>query len=256
MSINKTMRPSLCQHCTMSGMCFSQVDKNKADPKVRSHKVYHKLDVLFGSGQTFNAIYILRSGSAKSSVLAASGHEQISRFHYPGDLIGLDGFDNGSHSQSIKFLETSSVCRIGLGELDKAMANSASIRLNLLQGMSHALNNEDKFLLSFNNMNSAQRLSSFLLDLSSQFEKRGLSGKVFDLSMTRVDIANYLGMAIETVSRLLTQLHNEQIIEVEKRRVKIADLRKLHQCLLHEPVPYNLLAAKIRQPNKIQASVA
>lgn len=240
----------------MSGMCFSQADKSKAEPKVRSHKVYQKSDVLFGSGQTFDAIYILRSGSAKSSVLANSGHEQISGFHYPGDLIGLDGFDNDTHAQSIKFLETSSVCRIGLGELDKAMSNSASIRFNLLQGMSHALNNEDKFLLSLNNMNSAQRLSSFLLNLSSQFEKRGLSGNVFDLSMTRVDIANYLGMAIETVSRLLTQLQNGHIIEVEKRRVKIVDLGKLNQYLLHEREPHILLAAKIRQTNNNKARVA
>jgi CRP/FNR family transcriptional regulator len=256
MSKKTTQQPSLCQHCIMSGMCFSKVDKSIVELKVRSHKVYHKSDVLFGAGQTFDAIYILRSGSAKSSVIANSGHEQISRFHYPGDLIGLDGFDNGSHAQSIKFLETSSVCRIGLGELDKAMANSSSIRYNLLQGMSHALNSEDKFLLSLNNMNSAERLSSFLLDLSSQFEKRGLSGKVFDLSMTRVDIANYLGMAIETVSRLLTLLQNENIIEVEKRRVKIMDLGKLNQCLLHERGPHVLLAAKVRQPNNIQARIA
>ena len=256
MSINKPTRLSLCQYCNMSDACFSQVDNSKEEPKISSHKVYHKSDELFGSGQTFDAIFILRSGSAKSSVLANSGHEQINRFYYPSDLIGLDGFENGSHAHSIKFLETSSVCRIGLGELDKAMASSASIRLNLLQGMSHALNNEDKFLLSLNNMNSAQRLISFLLDLSSQFEKRGLSGKVFDLSMTRVDIANYLGMAIETVSRLLTQLHNEHIIEVEKRRVKFVDFRKLHQYLLLERIPHNLLGAKIRQPNCIQSAVA
>lgn len=256
MPITKTQQYLLCHHCNMSGVCFNSVDKSKVEPKLRSHKVYRKADVLFASGQTFDAIFILRSGSAKSSGLDNSGHEQISRFHYPGDLIGLDGFDNGSHAQSIKFLETSSVCRISLGELDKAMANSASIRLNLLQGMSHALNNEDKFLLSLNNMKSAQRLISFLLDLSSQFVKRGLSGKVFDLSMTRVDIANYLGMAIETVSRLLTQLHNDHIIEVEKRRVKIVDLRKLNQYMLLEHVPHNLLAAKIRQPNCIKTSVA
>jgi CRP/FNR family transcriptional regulator len=240
----------------MSDACFSQVDNSKEEPKISSHKVYHKSDELFGSGQTFDAIFILRSGSAKSSVLANSGHEQINRFYYPSDLIGLDGFENGSHAHSIKFLETSSVCRINLKELDKAMANSASIRLNLLQGMSHALNNEDKFLLSLNNMDSTQRLISFLLDLSSQFEKRGLSGKVFDLSMTRADIANYLGMAIETVSRLFTQLHNEHIIEVEKRRVKFVDFRKLNQCLSHERVPNNVLAAKIRQSKNIQALVA
>ena len=85
-------------------------------------------------------------------------------------MIGLDGFDKGSNAQSITFLETSSVCRIGLGELDKAMASSASIRRNILQGMSHALNEKDKFLLSLNHMNSAQRLGTFILDLSSRFE--------------------------------------------------------------------------------------
>lgn len=234
MSINTPQRPSLCQQCAMSSMCYSQAEKTRTEPKTRSHKVYHKSDVLFGIGQTFDAIYILQSGSAKSSVLANNGYEQISSFHYPGDLIGLDGFDNGSHAQLIKFLETSSVCRIGLGELDAAMANSASLRFNVLQGMSHALNDENRFVLSLNNMNSAQRLSSFLIDLSSRFEDLGLSGSVFDLSMTRVDIANYLGMAIETVSRLLTQLQNEQIIEVKKRRVKIVDFEKLQECLSHE----------------------
>jgi CRP/FNR family transcriptional regulator len=256
MSINTTQPSSLCQHCAMTGMCFSQADTNKVEPKVRSHKVYQKSDILFRSGQPFNAIYVLRSGSAKSSVIANSGHDQISNFYFPGDLIGLDGFDNGSHAQSIKFLETSSVCRIDLGELDKAMASSAGIRHNMLQGMSHALNDEDKFLLSLNHMNSAQRLSTFILDLSFRFENRGLSGNVFDLSMTRVDIANYLGMAIETVSRLLTQLQNEQVIEVEKRRVSIVDREKLSQCLLTEREPHILIAAKVRQQNNIQVRVA
>ena len=256
MHINTIPQASLCQNCGMTGMCFSQADKNKVEPKVRSHKVYQKSDVLFGAGQTFSAIYILRSGSAKSSVFTTSGHEQISRFYYPGDLIGLDGFDKGSHAQSIKFLETSSVCRLGLGELDKAIASSTSIRFNLLKSMSHALNNEDKFLLSLNNMNSAQRLSSFLLDLSSGFEERGLSGDVFELSMTRVDIANYLGMAIETVSRLITQFQNEQFIKVDKRRVSIVDFVKLNQCLLNEGAPDILLAAKVRQAQNIQARVA
>lgn len=256
MIVNSTQQPSLCQHCSSTGIYFSQDEKSIGTPKIRSHKVYHKLDSLFCVGQTFDAIYILRSGSAKSSLLANSGHEQISRFHYPGDLIGLDGFDNGSHAQSIKFLETSSVCRISLGELDKAMENSTSIRYNILQGMSHALNDEDKLLLRLNNMNSSQRLSSFLSDLSSRFEKRGLSGNVFDLSMTRVDIANHLGMAIETVSRLLTQLQNEKVIKVEKRRVSIVSFEKLNQCVLHERGPHILLTDKTRTFNNMQTKVA
>jgi CRP/FNR family transcriptional regulator len=256
MSINKIQPSILCQHCALMGMCFSHADRNKSEPKTRSHKVYQKSNVLFSTGQAFDAIYVLRSGSAKSTIVANSGQEQISSFYFPGDLIGLDGFDSGFHAQSIKFLETSSVCRIGLAELDNAMASSPNIRHNMLQSMSLALNKGDKFLLRLNHMNSAQRLGSFMLDLSSRFEQRGLSGNVFNLSMTRVDIANYLGMAIETVSRLLTQLHNERIIEVQKRRVSIVDRDKLSLCLLQDREPHVLFSEKSRQSNSIQVKVA
>jgi CRP/FNR family transcriptional regulator len=121
--------------------------------------------------------------------------------------------------------------------------------------MSHDLNDEDKFLLRLNNMNSAQRLSSFLLDLSLRFEKRGLSGRVFDLSMTRVNITHYLGMAIETTSRLLTQLQNEQVIKLKQRRVSIVDFENLNLCLLHEREPYMLDSAHVSQTNIIEFNV-
>jgi CRP/FNR family transcriptional regulator len=235
---------------------MDQQEPHSSITQVRSHKVYHKSDALYNAGQPFEAIFILRSGSAKSSVFANNGQEQISAFHYPGDLIGLDGFDQGKHAQRLVFLETSSVCRIGLGELDKAMASSSSIRYNLLQGMSQVLNDEDRFLLGLNNMNSAQRLGSFLQNLSTRFENRGLSGEVFDLSMTRVDIANYLGMAIETVSRLLTHLQNQHIIEVQKRQISIIAPDKLDQYLVNQGVvkAFNTIAAE--PETKLQKKVA
>lgn len=249
-----TQQPSLCQHCAMSGICFSAQNNQPLIPKTRSHRVFHKAAALYSAGQAFDAIYVLRSGSAKSVILGNAGQEQITGFYYPGDLIGLDGFDDGAYAQSIQFLETSSVCRIGLGELDKAMANSPSIRYKLLQGMSHALNDEDRFLLSINNMTSLQRFVSFLLNLSTRFEKRGLSNSVFDLSMTRVDIANYLGMAIETISRLLTQLQNEAVIDVDKRRICILDINRLRQCVSNsaglQPL-YCQNQAEVKQPARV-----
>ena len=231
MSLYPAQHSSLCQHCAMSGICFNQSNKNKSELKVRSHKVYHKTDSLYQVGQLFDAIYILRSGSVKSSILSNAGQEQITGFYFPGDLLGLDGFEKSMHSQTIKFLETSSVCRIGLSELDAAMVSSPSIRYRLLQSMSHALNDDEKFILNAHSMNANQKFASFLLNLSSRFEQRGLSSRVFDLSMSRVDIANYLGMAIETVSRLLTQLQKEQVLQVDKRKINIIDFEGLHQRL-------------------------
>ncbi|MEP2652069.1 MAG: helix-turn-helix domain-containing protein [Paraglaciecola sp.] len=229
MSHYVSQQSSLCQHCAMSGMCLDKTTKSVS--KVRSHKIYHKSDALFRVGENFDAIYILRSGSVKSSLISDTGQEQITGFYFPGDLLGLDGFEKGVHSQTLKFLETSSVCRIAYNELDTAMAKSSSIRFKLLQGMSEALNVDDKFILNSHCMNASQKFASFLLNLSEKFESRGLSSHTFDLSMSRVDIANYLGMAVETVSRQLTQRQKEQTINVNKRRITIRDMQRLHDCV-------------------------
>ncbi|MFT2090687.1 helix-turn-helix domain-containing protein [Paraglaciecola sp. 2405UD69-4] len=230
MSQYVAQQSSLCQHCAMSGMCFDK-SNTKIVSKSRSHKIFHKTDALFRAGEKFDAIYILRSGSVKASLVSGMGQEQITGFYFPGDLLGLDGFETGEHSQTLKFLETSSVCRIAYSELDAAMANSSSIRFKLLQGMSEALNLDDKFILNSHCMNASQKFASFLLNLSEKFENRGLSSHIFDLSMSRVDIANYLGMAVETVSRQLTQLQKEQTIDVNKRRISILDIQRLHDCV-------------------------
>ena len=182
-------------------------------------------------GDHFDALYVMRAGSAKSFLSSSRGDEQISAFYYPGDMIGADGFDTMTHSHSLKFLETSSVCRIGLNELYKAFGESPLMRQQLLKSMSHVLVNEQQLLLSVGKLNSEQRLAKFLLDLSAGFEQRGLSPEVFDLSMTRIDIANFLGMAIETISRLLGKMQQQGIIAVNRRQISLLEMSKLQDCL-------------------------
>jgi CRP/FNR family transcriptional regulator len=200
----------------------------------KSHRVYHRGESLFSMGDTFDALYIMRAGSAKSYLSSSNGDEQISGFYHPGDLIGLDGFDNMKYAQSLRFLETSSVCRIGLAEFNRAMGESATMRQRLLKSMSHSLVDEQQLLLSVSKFNAEQRLAKFLLDLSARFEQRGLSGKIFDLSMTRIDIANFLGMAIETISRLLTKLQQQGIVDVNRRQISLLSIDKLRDCLKDE----------------------
>lgn len=182
-------------------------------------------------GDEFEALYIMRAGSAKSFLCSSNGEEQITGFYYPGDMIGAEGFDTMTHSHSLKFLETSSVCRVGLKELDIALIESPTTRRKLLKNMSHALVDEQKMLLSIGKLNSEQRLAKFLLDLSERFHLQGLSAKTFELSMTRIDIANFLGMAIETISRLLTKLQRQQIIKVSHRQIILLDIKRLQQCI-------------------------
>jgi CRP/FNR family transcriptional regulator len=185
-------------------------------------------------GDNFDALFILRSGSAKSYLSSPRGDEQISGFYHPGDLIGMDGFDTMTHAHGLKFLETSSVCRISLKEFNRAMGESASMRQQVLQSMSHSLVDEQQQLLSVSKYNAEQRLAKFLLDLSKRFKQRGLSDKVFDLSMTRIDIANFLGMAIETISRLLSKMQAQGIINVSRRQITLLKMDRLQDCLIED----------------------
>lgn len=232
MSVQQSISSNLCQHCARSSACFGSLNNTTSQTAHRSHKIYHRGESLFSMGDEFEALYILRAGSAKSICCSSNGEEQISGFYYPGDMIGADGFDSMTHSCGLKFLETSSVCRVGLKELDMALIESSSTRRKLLKNMSHALVDEQQMLMSIGKLNSEQRLAKFLLDLSERFQIQGLSANTFDLSMTRIDIANFLGMAIETISRLLTKLQHQQIIKVNRRQVILLDIQRLQQCLL------------------------
>jgi CRP/FNR family transcriptional regulator len=231
MTMQSFSHSNLCQHCALSGACFGSATQSNSVSTQKSHRVYHRGETLFSMGDPFDALYVVRAGSAKSFLSSSQGDEQISGFYHCGDMIGADGFDTMTHAHSLKFLETSSVCRIGLGELNKALGESALMRQQLLKSMSHALVDEQQLLLSVAKLNSEQRLAKFLLDLSARFEQRGLSAKVFDLSMTRIDIANFLGMAIETISRLLGKMQQQGIISVNRRQINLLDIDKLRECL-------------------------
>jgi CRP/FNR family transcriptional regulator len=234
MSTQSVPQLNICQHCALSGVCLGNSVQESSTTSVKSHRVYHRDEPLYLMGDTFDALYILRSGSAKSYLSSPRGDEQISGFYHPGDLIGIEGFDTMTHAQGLKFLETSSVCRISLKEFNRAMGESASIRQQVLQSMSHSLNDEQQQLLSVSKFNAEQRLAKFLIDLSKRFKQRGLSGKVFDLSMTRIDIANFLGMAIETISRLLSKMQAQGIIDVNRRQITVLNQDKLCDCLVEE----------------------
>ncbi|MFT4994348.1 MAG: CRP/FNR family transcriptional regulator [Paraglaciecola sp.] len=231
MTIESVSYSNSHQHCALSDACFGSTKQGTADFTQKSHRVYHRGESLFSMGDPFDALYIVRAGSAKSFLSSSRGDEQISGFFHPGDMIGADGFDTMTHTHSLKFLETSSVCRIGLGELNKALGESALMRQQLLKSMSRALVDEQQLLLSVGKLNSEQRLAKFLLDLSARFEQRGLSAKVFDLSMTRIDIANFLGMAIETISRLLGKMQQQGMINVNRRQISLLNMDKLRHCL-------------------------
>ncbi len=182
---------------------------------------------LFRTNDTSKYLYAVLSGSFKTCLLADGKDEQVLQFFFPGDHIGLDGFDNRKFSCSAVALEDSQVCELPYEKLDRLCLESFAIVQWLHSIAAKELSYNQKMLLLLGKKNAKQRVAYFFLALSERFKQQGLSGYEFRLSMPRKDIANHLGLAIETVSRVLTKLHNETIINVNGKGIVVKDKRAL-----------------------------
>lgn len=186
-----------------------------------SHRIYRRNQCLVEKGAECTGLYILRSGSAKAFQTTPEGTSHVTDFFYPGDAIGLEAMDGLRFRHTVQFLETSSVGYISLASFNTHLAESAEFRQQILRLMSRAINHECQLHTATSQFDSQRRLASFLLYLSGRFSGQGLSGTEFCLSMKRSDIANHLGMAIETLSRLLTKFQKQGILEICNRMVTI-----------------------------------
>lgn len=220
-----------CKECNLRELCFphgmSEEELANMEAVVDQPKPLHKNDFLYRDGDSTRAIYAVRSGCVKTMTESANGDEQIVGFHLPGELLGLDGFADGVHTCNALALETSSVCELPLDQLENICYELPSLQKQMRRIMGKEVSNDHKLLLLLGKMTAEERLASFLLSLSARMEERHWKDNEFNLSMPRQDIANYLGMAVETVSRLFATFQNEKIIDVDRRHITILDMQRL-----------------------------
>lgn len=204
-----------CQSCKHIGGCLGKRMINK-----RSNEQHHKLlksqEHLFHQGSSSNNLYVVRSGLLKSVVDFEDGSEQVLGFYMPGDVVGLDGNDGQAHLSSVIALELSSVCILPVSNMYEKSQQKEYHQL-----VTHQFGRNQQHLLMLAKKDTDYRIAWFLLDLSKQFELRGYKANEFELQMPRKDIANYLGMAIETVSRVFARFQNAGIMTVNHRHVVI-----------------------------------
>lgn len=220
-----------CSQCNLRELCFphgmSNEDLTDLDSVVEQPKPIHKNDYLYHEGDKAIAIYAVRSGCVKTMTESANGEEQIVGFHLAGELLGLDGFVDGTYTCNAQALETSSVCALPLDQLENLCLNVPGLQKQMRRIMGKELSADHKLLLLLGKMAAEERLASFLLSLSGRMAERNWKENDFNLAMPRQDIANYLGMAVETVSRLFASFQNEKIIEVDRRHISILDMDRL-----------------------------
>jgi CRP/FNR family transcriptional regulator len=222
-----------CNNCNMRELCLPVGLEPEAmrqlDALVTSRLRLKKGDALYRTGAAFTSLYAIRLGSCKTTILAEDGHEQIAGYHMLGDVIGLDGIGGGRHGCEAVALEDTEVCALPFNRLEELARSVPALQRNLHQFLSRDIGRDQNMMLLLGSMRAEERLAVFLLNLSDRYRQRGYSSTEFVLRMTREEIGSYLGLKLETVSRLLSHFQKEGLIQVQGRTLKLLDITALKQ---------------------------
>lgn len=184
---------------------------------------------LFRAGSSFQSLYVVRSGSFKTAVSSTDGDEQITGLHLPGEMLGLDGIEHGSHPSTAIALETGSVCVFPFERLDRLAKETPELERQLWRLVSREFAARQEHLLLVGHRDAEAKLAAFLLSVSARLERMGFSPVEFRLSMGRQEIGAYLGLTLETISRLFTRFQNAGLILRDRRLVRLLDMGALRK---------------------------
>ncbi|OKY27004.1 fumarate/nitrate reduction transcriptional regulator Fnr [Thalassotalea sp. PP2-459] len=223
-----------CQSCSLSELCLpfslNEQELQTLDNIINRKRPIQKGEQLFHDGDKMNSLYAIRSGTFKTFTINEGGEAQITGFHLAGDLLGFEAIALSEHSSFATALETSMVCEIPYETLDSLSNSMPKLKKQILRMMSSEIKTDQAMLTLLNRKNAEQRLATFLSSLSKRYQERNLSPSEFRLTMTRSDIGNYIGLTVETISRLLNRFHKNNIIVVNGKLITIVDIDKLNAC--------------------------
>lgn len=220
-----------CSSCSLASLCLpyglDNTELQTLENIIQHKPVLEKNDIQYHAGDKQQAIYAVRSGAFKTIMTTSDGAEQITGFYLPGELLGLDGLGNGIYQCTATALETSSLCELRIEKFDDIFQNIRGLRTQLLHLIGEEISSDHQKLLAMGQLKGEERIATFLLSLGNRFAKRGFSPRIFNLPMPRHDLANYLGLAVETLSRMLSHLQKEGVISVKQRNITITDMNAI-----------------------------
>lgn len=220
-----------CPDCRLSDLCLPyglHVNEVKQLATIVKNKRLLQTDgYLYQQGEECQNLYAVKSGSFRSFMLNADGIEQTIGFHLPGEIMGLDALQHGRCTCSMIALETSAVCEVPLSRLNELCAEIPGLQVQMMRILGKEIASDHDKIVLLGHYTAKERTATFLLMLSRRYGALGFSSTTFNLSMRRQDMANFLGLTIETVSRQLAELNKQGIITVKQRGVQINSLALL-----------------------------
>lgn len=222
--------PTNCSACNLREVCLPcGIASDVVDELVYTRKRVKRGETLYHAGSAFESLYAVRSGFLKSRLMLEDGRDQVTGFHMAGELVGLDGIGSGSHSADVIALEDTEVCVIPYARLEEP-----TLQRQLHKVMSRELVRDHGVMMLLGTMRAEERLAAFLINLSQRFVARGYARDDFHLRMTRDEIGSYLGLSLETVSRLFSRFQDEGLITVQQKHIRILDIPGLKAMMSHE----------------------
>lgn len=219
---------NFCSTCAFSSACLDRgYDKSRlVDLHVLVEHVgpIHEGEHIFREGDGFNAIAAIRAGTVKTYVTDLEGREQVLGFFLPGELIGLNAISAARYPCNAIALEPVMLCRFSFPKMAVLAAKMPELQEQLFRLLSEDIG---KASLLAGDFNADERMAAFLLVISRRYADRGLPSTRFRLTMARTDIANYLRLAAETVSRILKRFQEQRMVHIEGRDVELLDIEAL-----------------------------
>ena len=182
---------------------------------------------VFNAGDPFRHLLLVRKGGLKSWTTNLDGSLQVLGFHFPGELVGLDGLDLGSHQCAVEAMRDTDVCSIAYPELAALAREIPGLQYQLDRMISREYVLEHDHIKMMSARPALERVALFLQSLSHRNELRGLDHNQIELAMPRSDIANFPAIATETASRLFHRLQTQGIIQLDGRIIKLLDPPRL-----------------------------
>ncbi|MBT4163093.1 MAG: fumarate/nitrate reduction transcriptional regulator Fnr [Gammaproteobacteria bacterium] len=220
-----------CQQCGLNELCLPNsltIDEmDEVDRVVKRGKPLQRGEFLYSTGEDFSSIYAVRSGSIKVFTIDDEGEEQVIGFYLPGELLGMDAIDSRLHMSTAKSMETSSVCEIPFDSIEDLSTSIRNLQMHMYKLLSREIRIDQELQMLLAKKTAEERIGAFLMNLSMRYEQRRLSSTRFRLPMARSDIGNYLGLAVETVSRIFTRMQTMGVLRVEGKEVEILDRQSL-----------------------------
>jgi CRP/FNR family transcriptional regulator len=214
-----------CASCGLDPLCnvldYAGEQSGVPDGLLLRRRPVARGETLFHYGDPFHSVFAVKQGSVKTYIPRPDRAAQLVGFHLPGELIGAGAMAGESYPYTARALENSRVCEIRLGLLPESGRPLQQIQRAVIEllGREVAFNNE--LIAALVHQSAEQRVAGFLISLSERLQRRGMPCAEFNLSMSRSDIGNYLGLASETVSRILTRFSKADLIDVRHKRVQL-----------------------------------